>query len=189
MSQTQSFPKPMWHLDKSRHFILLSQPYSQCLAFQAKMLTTRKLQKAQQATLKEWKLYFSKEALQVLLGTHLLCQLGSSVVFGWCLGQMRVSTIQRHQWNSLEPWRVPYKSRRFQNTLHNSMYKNIQEISRFLQKALAFSHVFHHSVEMCGHLQASLEPCILFPPMTQCRWLQEFLEASQALQKPMGRII
>ena len=80
MSQTQSFPKPMWHLDKSRHFILLSQPYSQCLACQAKMLTTRKRQKVQQANLKEWCFYCSKEALQVLLGTHLLGWLSSWVV-------------------------------------------------------------------------------------------------------------
>ena len=41
----------------------------------------------------------------------------------------------------------------------------VQEISRILQKALDSSHGFHHSVEMCGHLQASLEPSTLFPPM------------------------
>ena len=66
MSRTQSFPKLVRHLNKSRHLILLKQPYSQCLAYYAKMLTTRKLQKVQQATLKEWKLYCSTEALQVL---------------------------------------------------------------------------------------------------------------------------
>ena len=65
----------------------------------------------------------------------------------------------------------------------------VQEISRILQKALDSSHAFHHSVEMCGHLQASLEPSTLFPPMSQCRWLQESLETSLLLYKPMGRVI
>ena len=127
------------------------------------------------------------------LRTHLLGRLGSWVVFGWFLGQMRPSPIYRHQWNSLERWRVPYKSRRFQNTLHNSMYnpmyKNIQEIPRILQKALDSSHAFHHSVEMCGLLQASLEPSTLFPLMAKCSWLQESPKASQALYKPIGRLI
>ena len=59
------------------------------------------------------------------------------------------------------------------------MYKNIQEISRFLQKALDSSHVFHHSVEMCGLLQASLKPSTLFPLMAKCR----------SPQKPLGLYI
>ena len=120
-----------------------------------------------------------------------LAWLGSD--FGWCLDQMRASPIYRHQWNSLKPWGVPYNSRIIQNTLHNSiykpMYKNIQEIPRILQKAFDSSHAFHHSVEMCGHLQTSLEPSTLFPPMTQCRWLQESPKTSWALYEPMGRLI
>ena len=95
----------------------------------------------------------------------------------WYLGQMRSSPIYRHQWNSLEPWKVPYKSRRFQNVLHNSMYKpmykNIQEIFRIFQKALNSSHAFHHSVEMCGLLQISLESSTLFPLMAKCMSLQK----------------
>ena len=101
--------------------------------------------------------------------------LGSSLA--WCLGQMRPSPIYRHQWNSLEPWRVPYNSIIFQNTLQHSMYKpmykNIQETSGILQKDLDSSHAFHHSVELCGLLQASLEPSTLFPLMAKCRSLQK----------------
>ena len=110
--------------------------------------------------------------------------------FGWCLGQMRPSPIYRHQWNSLEPWRVPYNSRIIQNILHNSMYKprykNIQEIPRILQKSLGSSHTFHHSVEMCGYLQVFLKLSILFPSMAKCRWLQESPEASCPLYNPYG---
>ena len=94
----------------------------------------------------------SRKPLQVL---------GSSLA--WCLGQMRPSPMYRHQWNSLEPWRVPYNSSIFQNVLHHSRYKDIQETSGILQKALDSSHAFSHSVELCGFLQASLEPSTLFP--------------------------
>ena len=53
------------------------------------------------------------------------------------------------------------------------MYKNIQETFGILQKALDSSHDFHHSVELCGLLQASLEPSTLFPLMAKCRSLQK----------------
>ena len=166
VSWTQSFLKLVQHLDKSRPLILLSQPYFRCLACQAKMLMTWKLQKVQQATLKEWKIYCSKEALQMFWNS-----------LAWCLGQMGPSPIYRHQWNSLEPQRIPYKSRTILNILHNSMYqpmyKNIQKISRILQKALDSSHSFHHSVEVCGLLQASLELSTLIPPIAKCRSLQK----------------
>ena len=167
VSWTQYFPKLVRHLDKSKHLILLSQSDSQCLACQAKMLTPRKLKKAQQVTLKEWTLLLLKEAFISAFGNSL----------AWCLGQMRPSPIYRHQWNSLEPQRVPYNSRIFQNTLHHSMYKpmykHIQETSRILQKALDSSHAFHHSVEFCGLFQASREPSTLFPLMAKCRSLQK----------------
>ena len=156
MSRTQSFPKLVRHLDKSRPLILLSQSYSRCLACQDKMLMTWKLQKGQQANLNEWKFLLLKGSFTSALRTHLLGQEVIWVVFGWCLGQMRASPFYRHLRKFLEPWRVPYKSRRFQNSLHNSMYKpmykNIQEISRILQKALDSSHAFLQSVEMCGFL-------------------------------------
>ena len=103
---------------------------------------------------------------------------------------MRVSPIYRHLKKFLEPQRVPYNSRIIQNSLHNSMYKprykNIQEIPRILQKVLDSSYVFHHSVEMCGYLQASLEPSTLFPLMTQCRWLQKSSKTSCPLYNTYG---
>ena len=71
--------------------------------------------------------------------------LGSSLT--WCLSQMRPSPIYRHQWNSLEPWRVPYNSRRFQNTLHKSMYK----------------FMYKRSLEFSGKPQTPLTPS------TQCQ--------------------
>ena len=74
MSRTQLFTKLMRHLDQSRRLILLNQPYSQCLACQAKTLATRKLQKAQQAILREQKLLLLKEAFTSALRTHLLGQ-------------------------------------------------------------------------------------------------------------------
>ena len=133
-------------------------------------------------------LLLSKEAIQCL-EAHLLSWLGSWVV-PWPNEGL---TYLQAPMELSGPWRVPYKSRRFQNTLHNSMYKpmykNIQDISRILQKALNSSYAFHHSVEMCGHFQASLEPSTLFSPMAQCRQFQEFPEASQALYKPRGRLI
>ena len=103
---------------------------------------------------------------------------------------MRASPIYRHLMKFLETWRVLYNSRIIQNILHNFIYKprykNIQEIPRILQKALDSSYAFHHSVEMCGHFQVSLEPFILFPPMAQCRWLQESPKASYHLYNPYG---
>ena len=57
--------------------------------------------------------------------------------------------------------------------MYKPMYKNIQETSRILQKALDSSHDFHHSIELCGLLQASLEPSTLFPLMANCRSLQK----------------
>ena len=91
----------------------------------------------------------------------------------WCLSQMRPSPIYRHQWNSLEPWKVPYKSRdsrKAYTTLCTSL------CTRDLQNSLespGLSHAFHHSVEMCGLLQASLELSTLLPLMTKCRSLQK----------------
>ena len=117
-------------------------------------------------------LYYSRKLLQVL---------GCSLA--WCLGQIRPSPIYRHQWNSLEPWRVPYNSSIFQNVLHYSrykpMYKDIQETSGILQKGVDSSHVFHHSVVLCGFLQTSLEPSTLFP-------LQVSPEASRLYISPWG---
>ena len=62
----------------------------------------------------------------------------------------------------------------------------IQETSRFLQKALDPSHAFYHSVELCGLLQAFLEPSTLFPLVAKCGCLQGSLEASHLLYKPWG---
>ena len=92
----------------------------------------------------------------------------------WCLGQMRPSPIYRHQWNSLEPWRAPYNSRIFQNTLHHSMYKSMyKRLFRILYKALDSSHIFYHNVERCGLLQVFLDPSTLFPLVAKCRNLQK----------------
>ncbi|RVW68878.1 Retrovirus-related Pol polyprotein from transposon 17.6 [Vitis vinifera] len=62
----------MRHLDKSRRLILLSQPYSQHLAFLAKMLTTRKLNKLNRQLFKEWKLLLTQGSLYKCLEAHLL---------------------------------------------------------------------------------------------------------------------
>ena len=120
--------------------------------------------------------------MEALINSRKLLQvLGSSLA--WCLGQMRPSPIYRHQWNFLEPWRVPYNSSIFQNVLHHSrykaMYKDIQETSGILQKGLDSSYAFHHSVELCGFLQASLERFTLFP-------LQESPKASWLYISPWG---
>ena len=67
-----------------------------------------------------------------------------------------------------------------------TLFQNIQETSRFLQKALDPSHAFYHSVELCGLLQAFLEPSTLFPLVAKCGCLQGSLEASHLLYKPWG---
>ena len=93
--------------------------------------------------------------------------LGSSLA--WCLGQMRPPTIYRHQWIFLEPWRV--LTIQEDSIIPYTLY--VQEISRILQKALDSSHVFHHSVEMCQLLQASLKLSTLFSLMAKYRSLHK----------------
>ncbi|RVW25649.1 hypothetical protein CK203_114657 [Vitis vinifera] len=53
-------------IGKSRHLILQSQPCSQCLACEAKMLTTRKLKKLSRQLLENGSSYYSRKPLQVL---------------------------------------------------------------------------------------------------------------------------
>ena len=110
-----------------------------------------------------------------------LALLGSD--FGCCLGQMRLSPIYRHQWNSLEPWRVPYKSRRFQNTLHNSMYnpmyKRSLEFSRKPWTPLMPSTIVQRYVDISRHLQNL--------PHSSYQWLS--VDGSRSLQKFLGLYI
>ena len=127
------------------------------------MLTTWKLQKAQQATLKEWKLYcFQRKLYNTWQLTCLVSWPNEAFTYlqapmehsGTLEGSLQIKNILEHP---TQFYVQPY----------------VQEISRILQKGLDLSHAFHHSVEMCGHLQASLEPSTLFPLMAKCRSLQK----------------
>ena len=174
MSWTQSFTKLLRHLDKSRRLILLNQPYSQCLACQAKTFATRKLQKTQQATLKEQKLLITQGSLYKCFEDSL----GQEVIWvvPWPNETLTYLQAPMELSRTLEGSLQIKKILECPTQFYVQPY--VQEISRILQKALDSSHAFHHSVEMCEYLQASLEPFPLFPPMALCRWLHESPEAS-----------
>ena len=105
-----------------------------------------------------------------MLGSS-LAWLGSD--FGWCLGQMRHLPIYRHLRKSLEPWKVPYKSRIIQKLLHQSMY-------RMPWKTLEYPTLFQCSpsqVQKCVDISSPLQK---FPYSST---LQLIVDVSRGLQK------
>ena len=186
MSRTQSFPKLMRHLDKSRHLILLSQPYSQCLACQAKMLTTRKLQKVQQVTFKEWKL--------LLLKGSFISAFGNSI--GWLVRILGGFWVVPWLNEGLIYFQAPME---LSGTLEGSFqFKYILkcptsfQVQAYVQK---YTRDLWNSLEGCGLLS-----CL--PPQCRVVWIPPGISRTfhtlptlgvsisfLALYKPMGRLI